>query len=192
MAAYLAFGEIFFDEGLARRSDPVRARRVGVPAGPGAPARSRNPAYGYAWYKLGHTLDRMGDHARALAAFARALEYAARFATVPGAGDLGAAAAHDIVEPYAEAADPREAYAFFHRVSGDAPDEGDKTFAMMEALGQMYLDAHQFEEATILYDDLADRAGQTDLSSAAACEGRVHAREARCALHPGCADLRAP
>jgi TolA-binding protein len=93
--AYLAFGELFFDEGA---NDPTKfslaasAYREVVKYPP-----PKNEAYGYAWYKLGWVSRLQGDHDEAVKAFNKAIEFATSYPSVPGSPQLEKAARADIV-----------------------------------------------------------------------------------------------
>jgi tetratricopeptide (TPR) repeat protein len=92
--AYLAFGEMFFDEAT---EDPAKLdlalsayQRVLRDPPP------RNDAYGYAWYKLAWVLRNKGDREGALEAFNHAIDYATEFASAPGAAKLAEASRSDL------------------------------------------------------------------------------------------------
>ena len=55
---------------------------------------------------------------------------------------------------YALAGSPTDAYNFFKNLSGDQAGSNDKTFKMMDDLGQNYLDTGHYPEAISLYQDL--------------------------------------
>jgi tetratricopeptide (TPR) repeat protein len=87
--AYLAFGDLFFDEA---RADPTKwelakqayQKVVGYPP-------PENRAYGYAWYRLGFVLWNQGDPPSARAAFTRASSFASAFPQLPVSTLLAAA-----------------------------------------------------------------------------------------------------
>jgi tetratricopeptide (TPR) repeat protein len=88
--AYLAFGELFFEEGA---SDPTKWElakqaylKVLATPPPG------NVAYGYAWYRLAYVFVNVGDKAQALNAFKKVADFAAAFPQLPGSATLGAEA----------------------------------------------------------------------------------------------------
>jgi hypothetical protein len=67
---------------------------------------------------------------------------------------------------YALAGSPTEAYNFFRNLSGDQSGSTDKTFKMMNDLGQNYLDTGHYPEAIALYKDLIVRDGGGDRRAA--------------------------
>jgi tetratricopeptide (TPR) repeat protein len=92
--AYLAFGEMFFDEAA---QDPAKwdlalnaYQRVLRDPPP------RNDVYGYAWYKLAWVLRNKGDLAGARDAFNQAITYATEYASTPGAAKLADASRTDL------------------------------------------------------------------------------------------------
>ena len=92
--AYLAFGEMFFDEGARDPSkwDLALAAYRKVLAYP----PPRNRVYGYACYKLAWVLENQGDRAGAIEAFNRAITFSTEYATLSGSAKLGDAARVDI------------------------------------------------------------------------------------------------
>jgi tetratricopeptide (TPR) repeat protein len=93
--AYLAFGEMYFDEAA---QDPSKwnlalaaYQRVLRDPPP------RNNVYGYAWYKLGWVLRNQGDRDGAIQAFNHAIAFANEYASAPGSSKLAHAARADIV-----------------------------------------------------------------------------------------------
>ena len=151
-SAYLAFGELFFTEAMGdpSRWDAARQAYLQVVSRP----PPDNKAYGYAWYKLAYVFWNQGDLPHALSAFKKTIDSSQQFSSLPGAAKLADSARRDLVAVYALAGSPAEAYGFFVRVSGDAPASSAKTFAMMNDLGQSYLDTGHYPEAVALYRDL--------------------------------------
>ncbi len=92
--AYLAFGEMFFDEAAQDPSkwDLALSAYQRVLRDP----PPRNNLYGYAWYKLAWVLRNKGDRAGALEAFNHAIDYATEFASAPGAAKLAEASRSDL------------------------------------------------------------------------------------------------
>ncbi len=88
--AYLAFGDMFFDEAMtdASKWDVAGTAYAKVLAAP-PPA---NEAYGYAWYRLAYVVANKGDRARAQEDFKRAADWATSFPQQPGAAPLRAEA----------------------------------------------------------------------------------------------------
>jgi len=177
--AYLAFGELFFNEA---QGDPSKwgvaqeayKKVIGFPP-------PDNKVYGYAWYKLAYVLWNSGDFAGALTAFKRTIDYGTTFVQVPGAGKLADSARRDIIPVYALKGDPSAAYNFFHNISGDPAGVSAKTFVMMDDLGNNYLDTGHYPEAIALYRDLLarDRAGDKE------CLYQAHITEATMAMKSG-------
>jgi tetratricopeptide (TPR) repeat protein len=177
--AYLAFGELFFNEA---QGDPSKwgvaqqayQKVIGFPP-------PENKVYGYAWYKLAYVLWNSGDFTGALSAFKKTIDYGTTYTQVPGASKLADSARRDIIPVYALRGDPSAAYNFFHNISGDAAGASAKTFVMMDDLGNNYLDTGHYVEAIALYRDLLarDRAGDKT------CVYQAHITEATMALKSG-------
>ena len=154
-SAYLAFGELFFGEA---QSDPAKfelAKQAYLEVIKYPPPD--NKMFGYAHYKLAYVHWNQEDFPRALTHFKKTIEFAAQYPTMPNAGPLANAARKDVVPVYALAGRPEAAYNFFHTLSGDKANENAKTFDMMDALGQNYLDTGYYAEAIALYQDLMRR-----------------------------------
>jgi tetratricopeptide (TPR) repeat protein len=153
--AYLAFGELFFQEA---QGDPtkwelaIQAYRevIRYPA----PA---NKVHGYARYKLGYVFWNRGEHAEAMSELKKVVDLADKFPTSPNAKGLAGAARRDLVPLYAAAGAPEQAFRFFAPVSGDKSGETAKTIALMGELGVAYLDTGRYREALVLYRDLLGR-----------------------------------
>jgi TolA-binding protein len=153
--AYLAFGELFYNEA---QGDPTKwdlaaqayAEVVKYPA----PA---NKAFGYAWYKLAYVFWNKGELDKALSAFKRTIDFGAGNPTLPGATKLAENARRDLVPVYALEGDPDKAYAFMHGMSGDAAGSNEKTFRMLDDLGNNYIDTGHYPEGIALYRDLISR-----------------------------------
>jgi tetratricopeptide (TPR) repeat protein len=167
-SAYLAFGEMFFDEA---QTDPTKwelAKQAYLKTISFPPPDNR--VYGYSWYKLGHTFANQGELPQALNAFKKTIDFATLFPQLPGSDALAQAAHDEVIPVYAVAGDPGAAYNFFRTLSGDAPGSNDRTFGMMDALGVEYFRTGHFPEAGALYTDLHAR----DTAGDRACyESRV-------------------
>ena len=152
--AYLAFGELFFNEaqGDPSKWDLAAQAYMEVTKYP-APA---NKVYGYAWYKLAYVYWNKGDLTSSLNAFKKTIEFGVVNAQLPGAGKLADSARRDVIPVYALKGDPAQAYNFFHNISGDSSGN-DKTYKMMDDLGVNYLDTGHYPEAITLYRDLLTR-----------------------------------
>jgi tetratricopeptide (TPR) repeat protein len=178
--AYLAFGELFFNEA---QGDPSRwdLAAQSYQKVIGYPAEKGNKVYGYAWYKLAYVFWNKGEYDKAMNAFKKTIDYGTAFATVSNASKLADAARRDIVPVYALQGNPKAAYNFFHGLSGDAGGANEKTYKMMDDLGQNYLDTGHYPEAIELYKDLMTR----DRSGAKQCLYQVHVSEAVMAMKSG-------
>ena len=146
--AYLAFGELFFQEA---QGDPakwelaIQAYRevVRYPA----PA---NKVHGYARYKLGYVFWNRGEHVEAMSELKKVVELADKYPTLPNAKGLAGAARRDLVPLYAASGAPEQAFRFFAQVSGDKSGETSRTIALMGELGVAYLDTGRYREALVL------------------------------------------
>jgi tetratricopeptide (TPR) repeat protein len=177
--AYLAFGELFFNEA---QGDPSKwdlsaeayKKVIEYPA-------PDNKVYGYAWYKLAYVFWNKGEFDKALNAFKKTIDYGVTYAQLPNASKLAESARRDIIPVYALKGDPNAAYNFFRNISGDAAGQNDKTFKMMNDLGQNYLDTGHYPEAIALYKDLLVR----DRQSERICEYQANITEAVMAMKSG-------
>ena len=172
---YLAFGELFFNEAQGDPSKWDLAAQayenvIKYPP-PG------NKVYGYAWYKLGYVAWNKGEFEKALNAFKKTIDFGKNFSQLPGATKLADTARKDIIPVYAMKGDPTQAYNFFHNISGDT-DGNDKTFKMMDDLGNNYLDTGHYPEGILLYKDLMNR----DKSGDKICIYQAHITEATMAM----------
>lgn len=153
--AYLAFGELFFNEA---QGDPSKfalaaAAYQQVTQYP-APD---NKVFGYAHYKLGYVYWNQGDYANAINEFKKVIEFGAAFASLPNATQLAKSARRDLIPVYAASGRPDMAFNFFKPLSGDQGGETTKTIEMMNDLGHAYLDTGHYKEAITLYRDLLTR-----------------------------------
>ena len=153
--AYLAFGELFFNEaqGDPSKWEPAKQAYQKVISKP----PPDNKVYGYAWYKLAYVFWNQGDLPHALDAFKKTIDFGTQFAQLPNAKKLAESARKDLIPVYALAGNPTDSYNFFKNLSGDAAGSTDKTFKMMDDLGQNYLDTGHYPEAIALYKDLMVR-----------------------------------
>ena len=177
--AYLAFGELFFNEAL---SDPTKwdAAKQAYQKVVSKPP-PENKIYGYAWYKLAYVFWNMGDLPHALDAFKRTIDFGVQFSQLPNAPKLAESGRKDVVPVYALAGSPTESFNFFKNLSGDPSGSTDKTFKMMDDLGQNYLDTGHYPEAIALYKDLMSR----DSGSDKVCEYQSRITEATMAMKSG-------
>lgn len=174
--AYLAFGELFFNEA---QGDPAKwdlAQQAYTEVIKFPP--EKNKVYGYAWYKIGYVFWNKGEFDKALNAFKKVIDWSNGYKDQPGSAKLAEAARKDTIPVYALKGDPRAAYNFFKGISGDAAGSNDKTFGMMDDLGLNYLDTGHYPEAIELYRDLMSR----DRSGAKTCTYQAHITEATMAL----------
>jgi tetratricopeptide (TPR) repeat protein len=153
--AYLAFGELFFNEA---QGDPAKwdlaaqAYTEVVKYPPPA-----NKAFGYAWYKMAYVFWNKGELDKSLNAFKKTIEYGVGNPTVPGAAKLADSARRDVIPVYALKGDPERAYAFLHGISGDTTGVNEKTFKMLDDLGNNYIDTGHYPEGIVVYRDLMSR-----------------------------------
>lgn len=176
--AYLAFGELFFNEA---QGDPSKwdlaaqayAEVVKYPA-------PQNKVHGYARYKMAYVFWNKGELDKALDAFKKTIEHGVAHPTLPGAAKLADSARRDLVPVYALKGDPARAYDFMHNVSGDPAGSNDKTFKMLDDLGANYLDTGHYPEGIVVYKDLMtrDRGGRS-------CGYQAHVTEAVMAMKSG-------
>src|SRR5580658_9725668 len=177
--AYLAFGELFFNEAQGDPSQWENAKQAYVKV-IGYPPPN-NKVYGYAWYKLAYVFWNNGEFDKALNAFKKTIDYGVTFSQLPNAVKLAESARKDIIPVYALKGDPSAAFNFFHNISGDASGTNELTFKMMEDLGNNYLDTGHYPEAITLYKDLMVR----DRSGAKSCVYQAHITEATMAMKSG-------
>ncbi|MGO9714615.1 MAG: tetratricopeptide repeat protein [Polyangiaceae bacterium] len=181
--AYLAFGELFFNEAQGDPSKWDTAAQAYMQVIKYPPPD--NKVYGYAWYKLAYVFWNEGDFPKALNAFKKTIDYGVTYAQLPNATKLAEGARRDIIPVYALRGDPSAAYNFFHNLSGDQSGENVHTFGMMDDLGQNYLDTGHYPEAIALYKDLEAR----DRNSEKSCVYQAHITEATMAMKSGNKDL---
>jgi TolA-binding protein len=177
--AYLAFGELFFNEAMAdpAKWEPAKQSYQKVITKP----PPENKVYGYAWYKLAYVFWNQGDLPHALDAFKKVIDFGTQYQQLPNAKKLAEAARRDVIPVYALAGSPTESYNFFRNLSGDALGSNEKTFKMMDDLGQNYLDTGHYPEAVSLYKDLMVR----DNGGERTCEYQSHITEAVMAMKSG-------
>jgi TolA-binding protein len=153
--AYLAFGELFFQEA---QSDPAKwslaEQSYGEVTRYPAPG---NTLLGYAHYKLAYVHWNRGDLPKALGELKKTIEFGAQYPAIASAKPLAEAARRDLVPIYASSGDAKKAYEFFRPLSGDGAGESKSTFKLLDALGQTYHDTGHYPEAIALYQDLMSR-----------------------------------
>jgi tetratricopeptide (TPR) repeat protein len=153
--AYLAFGELFFQEaqGDPSKWDLAAAAYREVVKYP-AP---KNKVYGYARYKLAYVHWNKGEYPEALNEFKKVIEYGTTHANLPNAKQLAKSARRDLIPVYAVSGAPNKAYNFFKPLSGDAGGSNAKTLDMLNELGFAYIDTGHYPEGIQLYQDLMGR-----------------------------------
>lgn len=149
--AYLAFGELFFQEA---QGDPdkwelaLQAYRkvLEYPA-------PDNKVYGYARYKLAYVHWNREELPEALDQLEKAIVFGIRHPSLPGAAALASGARRDAISVYAASGAPERAHAFFE------PLAAGRTLELLDQLGIAYLDIGRYREAITLYRELARRDG---------------------------------
>ncbi|MEO8876776.1 MAG: tetratricopeptide repeat protein, partial [Polyangiaceae bacterium] len=106
--AYLAFGELFFNEAQGDTSKFELAGQAYSEVIKFPP--QTNKVYGYAWYKLGYVKWNQGDFPGALNAFKKTIDWGTAYRDQPGAAKLADSARHDTIPVYALKGDPSAAY----------------------------------------------------------------------------------
>ena len=153
--AYLAFGELFFQEAQGDPSKWALAASaykevIKYPA-------PKNKVLGYARYKLAYVHWNTGDHAQALNEFKKVIKFGGQFPQISGARQLAKSARRDMIPVYAASGAPERAYGFFKPLSGDKGNSTTKTLNMLNELGYAYIDTGHYKEAIVLYKDLLNR-----------------------------------
>jgi tetratricopeptide (TPR) repeat protein len=176
--AYLAFGELFFQEAAADRAKwelAAQAYRkvIEYPA-------PDNTLHGHARYKLAYVHWNLEQLPQALDQLKKTVDVAAAFPALPGAAALARSARRDAVSVYAASGSPERAFSFFAGLSGDAPGKTKKTLTLLDALGVAYLDIGRYREAIALYEQLARRD-----PGASACHYRAQIAGATQAVESG-------
>jgi tetratricopeptide (TPR) repeat protein len=178
--AYLAFGELFFNEaqGDPSKWDLAAGAYEQVTKYP----PPNNKVYGYAHYKLAYVYWNKGEFPRALDEFKKTIDYGNQYAQVPNALQLAIAARRDLIPVYALSGRPEAAYNFF-KPSGDGRAREDARHP--ERSRYSYLDTGHYEDAIVLYHDLMSgikatgTVYQTHVSQPPGDEGFRQARSSR-------------
>lgn len=152
-SAYLAFGELFFQEATA---DPGKwpfaesfyQKVLGYPA-------PKNKLWGYAAYKLGYVYWNQGIYDKALDQFKKVINFGKTHASLPNATQLAKSARRDIIPVYAASQGPERAYNYFKPLTEKGTD--DETIEMLRDLGFAYLDTGHYPEGIGLYEQLLAR-----------------------------------
>jgi TolA-binding protein len=180
--AYLAFGELFFNEAQGDPSKWDAARQAYEKVITKPPPD--NKVYGYAWYKIAYVHWNTGNFTKALDAFKKTIDFGTQWTQINGAGKLADAARRDIIPVYAQSGSAQDAYNFFKPLSGDQGGSNDKTFKMMDDLGLNYIDTGHYPDAITLYKDLLVRDGNSDR----VCLYQAHITESVMAMKGGVKD----
>ncbi|MCA9585436.1 MAG: tetratricopeptide repeat protein [Myxococcales bacterium] len=173
--AYLAFGELFFNEAQGDPSKWDLSAQAYTEVVKYPPPQ--NKVLGYARYKLAYVFWNKGEFDKALSEFKKVIEFGVAYPQLPGASKLADSARRDFIPVYALKGDPAQAYNVIHNVAGDKPGSNEKTFKMLDDLGMNYLDTGHYPEAIILYKDLINRD-----KSGRHCVYQAHISEATMAL----------
>jgi len=153
--AYLAFGELFFQEA---QGDPSKWDLAAAAYGEVIKfPPPKNKAYGYARYKLGYVHWNKGEYPQTLNEFKAVIEFGDKFSDLPNAKQLQKSARRDLIPVYAASGAPTKAYTFFKPLAGDSGGSDEKTIEMMNELGFAYLDTGHYPEGIALYQDLMTR-----------------------------------
>jgi tetratricopeptide (TPR) repeat protein len=153
--AYLAFGELFFNEAMGDPSKWALAESAYKEVTKYKPPQ--NKVYGYALYKLGYVYWNSGEYAQAIQEFKNVIEYGDKFADMPNAKLIQKSARRDIIPVYAVAGKASKAFNFFRPLSGDSGGSQELTLQMLRDLGISYFDTGHYDEAITLYRDLMAR-----------------------------------
>lgn len=153
--AYLAFGELFFQEaqGDPSKWDLAAAAYKEVVKYP----PPDNKVFGYARYKLAYVHWNKNEYAEAMNEFKKVIEFGDQYTNIAGATQLAKSARRDMVPVYAASGSPERAFNFFKPLSGDKGAETAKTLDMLNELGFAYLDTGHYKEGIALYRDLMSR-----------------------------------
>jgi TolA-binding protein len=153
--AYLAFGELFFNEAQGDPSKWALAEQSYNEVIKYPPPD--NKVFGYAHYKLAYVAWNKGDFQKAISEFKKTIDFGQQYSSLPNAKELANSARRDLVPVYALAGEPKKAHDFFKPLSGDTGGQTEKTFKMMDDLGQNYLDTGHYQQGIELYSDLITR-----------------------------------
>jgi len=153
--AYLAFGELFFQDATADPSKWPLAEQAYKEVLKHPPPV--NKLWGFAHYKLGYVYWNQGIYNKALDEFKEVIKFGTTFSNLPNAAQLAKSARRDLIPVYAASEQPERAYNYFKPLSGDAGGSDDKTIGMMRDLGFSYLDTGHYDQAIRLYQNLMSK-----------------------------------
>jgi len=157
--AYIAFGDMFFDEAGADPSKYMLAKQAyveGVKYPPPA-----NEMYAYALHRAGIVASKSGEHLPALDFQKKAIAALLQHRDVAARDALLASARHEIVVAYANAGAPDKAPLFFKTV------EPETAPAQVIALGEEYARMGKVRETIATYE-AALKGGRTDAACSSA------------------------
>lgn len=153
--AYLAFGELFYQEASADPSMWPLAEGSYKEVLKHPPPQ--NKLYGYARYKLAYVYWNQGMYKEALDEFKEVIKYGTTHKDLPNAAQLAKSARNDMIPVYAASESPKKAYNFFKPLSGDTGNSDTQTLDMLRRLGAAYIDTGHYPEGIELYTDLMAR-----------------------------------
>jgi tetratricopeptide (TPR) repeat protein len=153
--AYLAFGELFFNEAAADPSKWALAATAYQKVIEYPPPK--NTVFGYARYKLAYVHWNSEEYGEAIEEFKEVIDHGNKFPKDNNAAQLQKAARRDLVPVYAVAGDPKKAFNFFKPLSGDTGGTNEKTLDMLNELGLAYMDTGHYAQGIVLYEDLMSR-----------------------------------
>ena len=181
--AYLAFGELFFNEA---QGDPSKWDARGAVVHTRS-SSTRRPTTRSGATRTTSSATSTGTRATSPArspSSRRRSSTACSTRRSPTPQQLAVSARRDIIPIYALAGDPKRAYDFFQPLSGDSSGSTEKTFKLMDDLGQNYLDTGHYAEGIALYQDLMKRDRGPKF-----CVYQGHITEATLAMKSGNKDL---
>ena len=154
-SAYLAFGELYFNEAQGDPSKWALAAQaytevIKYPL-------PDNKVYGLAQYKLGYVYWNQSDFSKALGAFKKAIEVAQQYPSLPGAAELARSARRDLVTVYSLSGQAKKAFGFFSPLAGATGADAQAALGMLDDLGRAYLDSGHYKDGIDLYKDLLER-----------------------------------
>ena len=144
-----------------------------------------NKVFGYAWYKLGYVFWNKGELEQGAQRVQEDDRVRRRPRAAAGRGEARRLArAATSSRSTRSRAIPAQAYNFLHNHLGRPGGSNEKTFKMMDDLGNNYLDTGHYPEAIVLYKDLMtrDKGGRH-------CVYQAHITEATMAMKSGNKDV---
>ncbi len=173
--AYLAFAEHAFTQGQLEDARLLYERVLTYPP-------EHNPVYVYARYKLAWVHFNAERFRESLEELVRVIEHVRQHPDTPDGASLARQARREIVMPYARTGTPARALAFFRRI-GDGEDDA---LAMLERLGELYVDTGQWPSAIQVHHQLiAERPRHGSL-----CEWQARVLDATISSRPKAEQVR--